>query len=92
MIPQLKNRFSAFLNSKFKNVKNILSEMQNFKDGQIFRFEYYFNYNNAEYFTVYIIIPGKLFGTYYINGICKKADIAKFNENFNSILNSFHKY
>ena len=92
MIPLLKNQFSAFLNSKFKNVKNILSEMEDFKDGKIFRFEYYFNYNKVEYFTVYIIIPGKLFGTYYINGICKKNNIAKFNENFNYVLNSFNKY
>lgn len=92
MMPLLENQLSFFLTGKFKNVKNILSEIENFKDGNIFRFEYYFNYNNEEYFTVYIIIPGKLFGTYYINGICKKHEIAKFNENFNYILNSFYKY
>jgi hypothetical protein len=86
MLPFLKNQFSSFLTSKFKNVKNIQSQMEKFKDGNIFKFEYYFNYNNVEYFTVYIIIPGKLFGTYYINGLCKKVEIAEFNENFNYIL------
>ena len=92
MIPLLKRQFSTILSTTFYNIRNNLAEIQNFKDGKIIKFEYSCEYKNTEYYINYIIIPGKLFGTYYINGICKKKDIAKFNENLNYVLNSFHKY
>lgn len=92
MIPLLNRQFTAILNTTFYNIRNTLAEMQDFKDGKIISFEYLCKYKNTEYFINYIILPGKLFGTYYINGICKKDDIAKFNENLNYVLNSFHKY
>ncbi len=92
LIPLLERQFLIYLSSTFYDVKTIHSEVQEFKKGNIIKFEYYFKYKNNDYITIYIIIPGKLFGTYYINGICKKKDIAKFNESFNQVLNSFHKY
>ena len=92
LIPILKRQFTKVLGITFYDIKNTVAEMQNFKDGKIINFEYLCKYKNTEYYINYIIIPGKLFGTYYVNGICKKEDIAKFNENLNYVLNSFHKY
>jgi hypothetical protein len=92
MIPILRKQFLTILRTKFYDIKNNFADMQDFKDGKIIKFEYSCKYNNTEYYINYIIIPGKLFGTYYINGICKKENIAKFNENLYYVLNSFHKY
>ena len=91
-IPRLEELFILQLSRTFSNVRSISSEMLNFKRGKIIRFEFIFEYDAKEYLAIYVIIPGKLFATYFVNGICKLKNKNKFSAIFNDVLNSFNKY
>jgi len=92
LMPQLEEILTLELNKIFQNVELFQSKFEDFKKGKIARFEFLFEYNNEKYLSIYIIIPGKLFATNYINGICKFSEVESFNRKFSETLNSFDKY
>ncbi len=92
LIPELENIFILQLSQTFSSVRLIQSDIENFKDGKILRFEFFFNYNGKEYFDTYVIIPGRLFSTSYLNGISESNNRITFLNTFNEVLNSFTKY
>lgn len=91
-LPTLIDLFTYQLSIKFSNVTNLSSDMYSFKNGKIFRFDFSFTYKNRDYLSYYYIIPGRLFATYFVNGICKMEKKDSFFPILQEVLNSFKKY
>ena len=91
-MPYLTDLFSLELAKTFYNVRNIRAEMQNFKKGKLFRFDFIFEYDGIDYLASYFIIPGQLFATYFFNSICRVENENEFSISLNNVLKSFHKY
>ena len=92
LMPNLEDSFKIELSKNYSRVQLINSKVEDFKRGKILRFEFFFVFNSKEYFAVYIIIPGKLFATYYLNGISESKNRVSFLNTFNTVLNTFTKY
>lgn len=92
LIPNLEDSFKLELSRTYNRVQLVNSKLENFKTGKILRFEFFFVFDSKEYFAIYIIIPGKLFATYYLNGIAESKNRVGFLNTFNDVLNTFTKY
>jgi hypothetical protein len=77
---------------EFDNVTDVHTTIENFKRGKFFKFDFTIVYKNEIYKAYYIIIPGKLFATYYVNGFCRIENANDFQEYLKDVLNSFKKY
>jgi|GEM_PF-5719817 len=88
----LKHIYTVQLIQKFGNAKLIKSDIRDFKRGKSFVFEFIFQYKNIKYFATYMIIPGKLFATYYFSTICRLDNKDTFQQIADKVINSFQKY
>jgi hypothetical protein len=88
----LKTLFYSELIKKFKNVEIKKGDVLNFKKGDLFWFEFSFQYINAGYTAYFLIIIDKTAPYYYMNGICRTENSARFINDLNDTLNTLSRY
>lgn len=91
-ISQIGQMLTMQMVKKYEDVRNYYAEVIKFRQGEAIRFDFSFTYKGQEYNGIFLVIPGRIYATYFISGICKMEDKYRFSKTFDEVVNSFSKY
>jgi hypothetical protein len=76
----------------FESVTPVLSDIRDFKRGKIIIFEFLCKSAGNSYSVSFTVMPGKLFGSYFIKSISEQSIESEMVQIRKKVLDSFKKY